>query len=128
MVQIAPAQAPLAQNANNANNAEEDEEATATTVNTAGNKNGIKDLIDKGNEKKTESIDDGDVPLAQEVETVAIDENETPLVDSVVNSNKKSIWWWWILIVAAITGTAGKTAYDKKHKKGLFKEKNKDNK
>ncbi len=51
-------------------------------------------------------IEDEEVPLA------AVGEQEQPATHG--------FWWWILLIIAAVTG---KTAYDKKNKKGIFAEK-----
>lgn len=135
-VQIAPAQVPLAPAANNANaannaanNNAEDDDAKKANV----KKNGLDDLVNKGNKKEDAGvvdIADDEVPLGvldeEEEATVSIDDEETPLAADV--ATKKNIWWWWIPVVAAaVTGTAGKTAYDKKHEKGLFAPKDKKN-
>lgn len=138
-VQILPGQVPLApapanHNANAANNNANVNKADAeenATKKTPAKKNGLGDLVNKGNKKQDAgvvNIADEEVPLGvlEDENVVELEDNMTPLAPSV--DAKKSVWWWWILIVAAVTGTAGKTAYDKKHKKGLFKEKNKDNK
>ena len=72
----------------------------------------------------TVEIEDEDVPLGvvDETETSVtnIEDEDTPLAAGVEKGAKR-VWWWWILaILAALTG---KTAYDKKNKKGIFKEK-----
>ncbi len=53
--------------------------------------------------------------------TEAEDEN-VPLASlkQEEETDKRGFWWWIIPIVAAVTG---KTAYDKKNKKGIFAEK-----
>ena len=72
-------------------------------------------------------IEDEEVPLAVIDETedmddvVEIEDEEAPLANGKSRNRGKRVWWWWILvIIAAITG---KTAYDKKNKKGIFAEK-----
>ena len=82
-------------------------------------------LGDLNNEETTSEIADEDVPLGvvdeTETEATNIEEEDVPLA-SGVEKNAKRVWWWWIpAIAAALTG--GKTAYDKKNKKGIFKEK-----
>ncbi len=73
----------------------------------------------------TTEITDEEVPLAvmndeTNNDVVEIEDEKTALADGL-NKNGKRHWWWWILvIIAAITG---KTAYDKKNKKGIFAEK-----
>lgn len=57
-------------------------------------------------------------------EVVDLEEEETPLAEfepEAESKGKLSAWWSIIPIVAA--AVAGKTGYDKKHKKGIFAEK-----
>ena len=73
----------------------------------------------------TTEIADEEVPLAvmnddTNNDVVEIEDEKTALADGIAKTGKRH-WWWWILaIIAAITG---KTAYDKKNKKGIFAEK-----
>ena len=63
------------------------------------------------NEEATENVD-----------TTTIQDEDTALaaMAQVEEGTKHTFWWWILLIIATITG---KTAYDKKHKKGIFAEK-----
>ena len=51
---------------------------------------------------------------------VEIPDEESALASGFAKNGKRHFWWWILAIIAAITG---KTAYDKKNKKGIFAEK-----
>ncbi len=67
-------------------------------------------------------IEENDVPLGvmdEEDETVVIKDDEVAKAAKAdIEEGAKRFWWWIIPIVAAITG---KTTYDKKYEKGIFK-------
>ena len=70
-------------------------------------------------------IADEEVPLAvmsddTNNDIVEIQDEESPLAAGFDKNGKRHWWWWILLVIAAITG---KTAYDKKNKKGIFAEK-----
>ena len=73
----------------------------------------------------TTEIADEEVPLAvmnddTNNDVVEIEDEKTALADGIAKTGKRHWWWWILVIIAAITG---KTAYDKKNKKGIFAEK-----
>ena len=77
-------------------------------------------MTDTGN---TVMIDDEVVPLGvvEDTDTTAnIEDEAVPLAAGVEKETKQAWWWWLAAIFAALTG---KTVYDKKSKKGIFKEK-----
>ncbi len=63
-------------------------------------------------------IDDND----DEIEAVKIDDNDVAkaAAPEIVEGPKG---YWWSIIPAIVAAILGKTTYDKKYKKGLFKEK-----
>lgn len=78
----------------------------------------------------TTQIADEEVPLAvmsddTNNDVVEIKDEESALAAGFDKHGKRTFWWWILLVIAAITG--GKTAYDKKNKKGIFAEKAKVN-
>ena len=63
--------------------------------------------------------------MTDESEEVIIEDEETPLAlneQTTPTAKGKNIWWWSIIPVIA-AGVAGKAGYDKKHKKGIFADK-----
>lgn len=65
------------------------------------------------------------LPVITEEEDAGITEAEdeqVPLASMKQEeaADKRGFWWWIIPVIAAVTG---KTAYDKKNKKGIFAEK-----
>jgi hypothetical protein len=75
------------------------------------------------NETDAVNIDDDQVPLAvrEDADEVAtsIEDETVPLASGASQEAKRRLWWWVLAIVGSITG---KTSYDKKNKKGIFKE------
>ena len=66
-----------------------------------------------------------DEDVTDESEEVIIEDEETPLAlneQTTPTAKGKNLWWWSIIPVIA-AGVAGKAGYDKKHKKGIFADK-----
>ncbi|MCI9014427.1 MAG: hypothetical protein HFI59_10850 [Lachnospiraceae bacterium] len=78
------------------------------------------------------AVEDEEVPLAvvdleeddeENAPLRAVEDEETPLATMDLSGDgaaKHGLWWWSIPVIAAV---AGKTGYDKKHRKGIFAEK-----
>jgi hypothetical protein len=64
-----------------------------------------------------------DTNTANDAGIVGIEDEDTPLGAAEEIGTKRKWYWWILLIIAAITG---KTGYDKKNKKNLFAEKDKE--
>ena len=69
------------------------------------------------------NIGNGEVPLGlktdgEEIHKVTLAENQAPKTSAVDVKAPKGLWAWILALIAAITG---KTAYDKKNEKGIFK-------
>ena len=83
--------------------------------------------VDNNNTDAVQNVEDEQVPLGvndeenQNDTNTVIEDEQTPLAANEEKQPEKHNFWWWIL--AVIAGITGKTAYDKKNKKGIFTEK-----
>ena len=75
-------------------------------------------------------IEDEEVPLAvieddenADTATTTIEDEAVAQAESIENPSHNFLWW----LVALLAAITGKTGYDKKNNKGIFKPKNPDN-
>lgn len=87
---------------------------------------------DADEEEELTSIEEEEVPLAvvdledegvDEDGLVRVGEEEVPLAAGDLSAENPGHGLWWSIIPLVIAGVTGKTAYDKKNRKGIFSEK-----
>ncbi|MCM1223236.1 MAG: hypothetical protein NC548_53165 [Lachnospiraceae bacterium] len=103
----------------------------ADDANDADNGNNAADAAAQEADAAAESMElaDEEVPLAvtggdeADTELLELEDEEVPLANMEAAEQNGRNGFWWSIIPLVAAATAGKTAYDKKHKKGIFAEK-----